>query len=222
MTNIDRQKLANARTLTARRAGMNFIRGKRTAAHGSRHFTKLTLAGLFLASLLAGPNCFAVSTKVDRGTIHARTFNFVSRMSKPDGSIADNRETVHKLVQNAITRSLATRGVNRVNGTGDVTVTYLIIKGDNASTEAIRDYFGYSDDMGDLHDKAHKAYTRSKNPNRFEAGTLLIDIKDGKTFKLLKRGYTTRPIDLSLSASARASRIQNGVDEILRDVRIAP
>src|SRR4051812_34856260 len=116
---------------------------------------------LLLVSLLVTANCFAVSTKVNRGPIHARTFNFVSRMSKADPNVADNRETVHKMVQSAITKSLAARGVARVSSAGDVTVTYLIIKGDNISTGAIRDYFGYSDDMGDLHDKAHKAYTNS-------------------------------------------------------------
>jgi len=177
---------------------------------------------LVLISVLVSANCFAVSTKVNRGPIHARTFNFVSRIGKPEANIADNREAVHKMIQSAITKNLAARGVNKVTSGGDVTVTYLIIKGNNASTEAIRDYFGYSDELGDLHDKAHKVYTGSKNPNPFEAGTLLIDIVDGRNFKLLKRGYATRPIAPNLSASARAARIQAGVDEILRDVRIGP
>ncbi len=174
---------------------------------------------LFIAGLFVSGHCFAVATKVNRGPIRARTFNFVDRRSKADPTIGDNREAVHKMVQNAITRNLAARGVNRLDRGGDVTVAYLIIKGNNASTETIRDYFGYREDTPDLHDKAHKAYTRSKNPNYFEAGTLIIDIIDGKNFKLLKRGYTTQPIAPNLSASARAARIQEGVDEILRDVR---
>ncbi|MGH7936968.1 MAG: DUF4136 domain-containing protein [Bryobacteraceae bacterium] len=172
------------------------------------------IAGLFVAG-----NCFAVATKVNRGPIHARTFSFIIRTSKADPTIADNREAVHKMVQNAITRNLAARGVSRVNSGADVTVAYLIIKGNNASTETVSDYFGYRDDTADLHDKAHDVYTRSKNPNYFEAGTLIIDIIGGKDFKLLKRGYTTRPIAPNLSASARAARIQQGVDEILHDVR---
>ena len=175
---------------------------------------------LFLGlTLVLSANCFAVSTKVNRGPINARTFNFVSRTGQADPHVADNREAVHKLIQTAITRNLAARGVTHVKSGGDVVVRYLLIKGNNASTEAIRDYFGYGEDMGDLHEKAHKAYTKSKNPDRFEAGTLLIDLVDGRNFKLMKRGYTTRPIAPNLSGSARAARIQEGVDEILRDVR---
>jgi hypothetical protein len=72
-----------------------------------------------------------------------------------------------------------------------------------------------------LLEKAHAAYTGGKNPNYFEAGTLLIDIIDGKSFKVLKRGHATRPILRDLPAEARASRIQEVVDEILGDVRFA-
>jgi hypothetical protein len=174
------------------------------------------LSGLVLAA------CSSTPTKVDTGTIHARTFNFVQPKSKSTPSFLDNTEAAHAMIQKAITNNLAARGVTRVGAGGDVTVAYLIITGDNVSTTAIRDYFGYSDDLGALHDKAQEAYTATKNPNHFEAGTLLIDIVDGKSFKLLKRGYTTRPLLRNLSAGARATRIQEVVDEILRDVHIKP
>ncbi|MGH8094351.1 MAG: hypothetical protein ACREIF_12905 [Chthoniobacterales bacterium] len=69
---------------------------------------------------------------------------------------------------------------------------------------------------------ATKEHTGSKNPDRFEAGTLLIELIDAKSFRLLKRGYATRPLMQHLSTSTRAARIQEVVDEVLRDVRIAP
>jgi hypothetical protein len=177
---------------------------------------------LVVLGLLVSGSCFAVATKVNRGPIHARSFNFVSRTGKADPSISDNREAVHKLIQSAVTRNLAARGVKRVNGGGDLAVRYLLIKGDNASTTAIRDYFGPGEDLGDLHDKAQKAYTGSKNPDHFEAGTLLLDLVDGRNFKLMKRGYATRALAPGISSSARAARIQQAVDEILRDVKIVP
>jgi hypothetical protein len=176
----------------------------------------LTLAALALAG------CSSTPTKVNTGAIHARTFNFVSRSSKPAPGFVDNTEAVHAMIQKAITANLAARGVTRVNTGGDVTVAYLVITGDNVSTTAIRDYFGYGDDLGDLHDRAHDAYMSKKNRDHFEAGTLLIDIVDGRNSKLLKRGYASRPILRNLSEGARAARIQEVVDEILRDVRIGP
>ena len=66
------------------------------------------------------------------------------------------------MIQKAITKNLAARGVTRVSSGGDITVPYLVIVGDNASTTAIRAYFGYGDDLGDLHDRAQKAYTRQR------------------------------------------------------------
>jgi hypothetical protein len=176
----------------------------------------LTLVALAPAASAGVPG------KVNKGTIHARTFNFVKPSSKPAPGFVANPEVVHAMIQKAITKNLAARGVTRVNAGGDVIVPYLVIVGDNSGTTAIRQYFSYGDDLGDLHDRAHKAYTSSKNPNQFEAGTLLIDIVDGRNFKLMKRGHATRPSLRELSATTKAARIQEAVDEILRDVRIEP
>lgn len=160
-------------------------------------------------------------TKVDKGPIHAQSFSFVNRASRPPQGYADERQAVHNLIQEAITKNLADRGITRTAAGGDVTVGYLVIVGNNTTTERINDYFGYGDDASALHDKAHAAYTGSKNPNYFEAGTLVIDITDGKTFKLLKRGYATRPTLRNLPDDAKATRIQEAVDEILSQVRFA-
>ena len=53
------------------------------------------------------------------------------------------------------------------------------------------------------------------------AGTLLVDIIDAKTYKLLKRSYVARPLLRNPSAEVRAERIQEAVDAVLKDVRIA-
>lgn len=175
------------------------------------------LAGL--AGLCAG--CSSVPTKVDTGPIHAATFSFIARSSKPGLTFADDRASLHTMIQEAITRNLAGKGLTQVASGGDVTVAYLVIVGNNASTMAINDYFGYGRDASALHDKAHNAYNSSKNPNYFEAGTLLVDIIDAKTYKLLKRSYVVRPLLRNPSAEVRAERIQEAVDAVLRDVRIA-
>jgi len=157
--------------------------------------------------------------KVDHGPIHAKTFSFVERGTKPLPAYTDNRQDVHALVQQAITKNLASKGITKAQW-GDVTVGYLIIVGNNVTTMALDDYFGYGEGASELHDKAQKAYTDSKNPNYFEAGTLVIDIIDSSSYKLLKRGYASRPILKDLPDDARAARIQEVVDEILRDLQV--
>jgi hypothetical protein len=177
---------------------------------------------LFAAVTLALVGCASTPTKVDTGPIRASTFNFVDGGMKPAPAYADNRDAVHAMIQDAITKNLAARGVTRVPSGGDLTVAYLVILGNNVSTRSINDYFGYRDDAWALHEKAQEAYTGSGNPNSFEAGTLLIDIIEAKGFKVRMRNYATRPILKDLPADARAARIQEVVDDILRDVRIGP
>src|SRR5436190_5636022 len=175
---------------------------------------------LLAAGVLALAGCSSTPTKVDAGTIRARTFSIVNRSARPTADYTDSRPTVHTLAQAAITKNLAAKGVANVQTGGDITVGYLIIVGNNATTTAIDDYFGYGGDQAALQEKAHAAYTENKNPNYFEAGTLVIDIIDSKTNKLLKRGYATRPILKDIPADARGARIQEVVDEILRNLRI--
>ena len=181
-----------------------------------RLYTLLILA----VGALAG--CSSTPSEVDRGPIHARTFSFVDPGPKRAPGYADNTQPVHAMVQQSITKTFGSRGVSRVASGGDVTVGYLLIVGNNASTASIDEYFGYAEDATGLEDKAHKAYTSSKNPNYFEAGTLVIDVIDSKTFKLLKRGYATRPILQNPTNEQRAARIQEVVDEILANLRVEP
>jgi hypothetical protein len=177
---------------------------------------------LFLAcGALALWGCSSTPTRVNTGAIHARTFSFVRRAPGATPNYADNSEAVHAMIQDAITKNLAAKGVSRVEADPDVMVAYLVIVGNNASTAAINDYFGYGRDASGLADKAQDAYNSNKNPNYFEAGTLVIDVVDAKSFKLLKRGLATRQILRNPSADARAARIQEVVDQILGDLRIA-
>ena len=175
---------------------------------------------LTTSALLLG--CSSTKSKVDAGPIHASTFSFVDRGAKPAPDYADNRQVVHTMIQDAITQNLASRGVTKVPSGGQVTVGYLVIIGNQGYTHRINDYFGYGDDAANLHSKAHSAYTGSKNPNAFEAGTLVIDIIDSKSFKLLKRNYGTRSNLRNLPPDAKAARIQEVVDEILQDLRMSP
>ncbi len=178
---------------------------------------RITLVLAACALTLAG--CSSTPTKVDHGPIAARTFSFINTAGKPAPVFAENGQEVHALVQNAITQSLARRQVSRVEQGGDVTVAYLIITGNNAVTTSINDYFGYGRDAEKLLDTAHTKYTDSKNPNYFEAGTLLIDIVDPKTGKVLKRGYASRMLLHNLTPEARATRVKEVVEEILAGVQ---
>ncbi len=182
-----------------------------------RFIIPVLAAGL---AMLTG--CASDPGKVSGGAIHARTFSFVNTGAKPAPDSTDQRAVIHPMIQSAITRNLAGKGITKTASGGDLTVGYLVIVGNNVATTTINDYFGLGEDPEALHLKAHDAYTGSGNPNRFEAGTLVIDLIDSKTFKLLKRNYATRPVLRNIAANTRQERIQEVVDEVLRDVRVDP
>jgi len=188
--------------------------------HPTEHMKKTFTISLGLAALLVA-GCSSTPTHVDKGPIHAETFSFVAKTPSMTPVYADGREHVHAMIQDAITRNLAAKGLSRVASGGDVTVAYLVIVGNNVSTELVNTYFGYGRDASGLHDKAQDRYTRSKNPNYFEAGTLLVDTIDARTYKLLKRSYVVRPLLRNPTEEARAERIHEAVNAVLKDVRLA-
>jgi hypothetical protein len=164
--------------------------------------------------------CSSTPSKVDHGPIKAASFSFISIGNRPQHGYADQHADAHKLIQDAITANLTALGVARVPSGGDLTVAYLIIVGNNATTTSINDYFGYGRDVGALDEIAHEKYTQNANPDYFEAGTIIIDILDSRTNKLLKRNYATRPLLANPTAEARAVQIQSAVNEALEGLSI--
>src|SRR5262245_40252834 len=69
--------------------------------------------------------CSSVKSHVDKGPIKARTFSFLDTGSKQTPEYADQRSQAHAMVQQALTRNLAAKGVTHVDSGGDITVAYL-------------------------------------------------------------------------------------------------
>jgi hypothetical protein len=185
----------------------------------------ITLPSTILTAVLslALVGCSSTPTKVNSGAIKASTFNFVSNNYKPEVGFTDERAPVHALIQTAIADNLAAKGLTRAQGNtvGDVTVAYLVIIGNNVSTTSVKDYFGYARDYAALAEKAHDIGTDSKNPNYFEAGTLVIDILDSRSGRLLWRNYVTRPTLRDKTQAVRQAAIQEAVNDALKNLRVA-
>jgi hypothetical protein len=178
--------------------------------------------GLLAVGALLLSSCTTVPTQVDTGPIPARTFSFINGGIAPTASFADNRAHVHAVIQQSLTDNLTARGLTKVGSGSDITVAYLVIIGNNATTEMINQYFGYGRDAAALQEKAHEAYTGSTNPHRFAAGTLLVDLIDSRNHQLLRRTHVTRPLLKNPSAEVRAANIQEVVTAALADLRLQP
>lgn len=181
---------------------------------GHHRRTRYRILAIWLLAL--APACSPkVQTRVDTGPVQARTFAFVARDS-PAPRSPDDVEHVHAAIQEAITTNLAGKGVARVDSSPDVMVAYLVVVGDRTSTRAVDTYYGRGRLYGDLLNEAHEAYTHAANPTNLEAGTLLIDVLDGRTAGLLWRNYVTRTVLQNPSPELRATHIQGAVDEELQ------
>jgi hypothetical protein len=174
---------------------------------------------LLAATALALTACSSVKTKVDTGPVQARSFSFITPAAPPANSTAP----VHSMIQDAIARNLAAKGLNHLQSGGDVTVAYLVIAGNNAETTSFDDYFGSTEDANDLLDKVHKREAvGSDRRDYFQAGTLFIDVINPQTSKLLFRSSTQRDILQNPTPQIRAERIQEVVDSTLQPLRVSP
>jgi hypothetical protein len=183
---------------------------------------KTNTYALIVAGALALVGCSSVKTQVDTGPIQARTFSFINAGTRQVPTYAERRNKAHEAVHEAITKNLAAKGVSKVSQSGDITVAYLIIVGNNATTTSLNEYFGYTSEANALTDKAHNAQAVKKNDRGYiESGTLVIDILDSKTSNLLKRATIQAQILRDLPLDAREKRLQALVDEALSDLRIS-
>lgn len=172
----------------------------------------VALAGLLIAG------CISTPPRVDKGPVKAHTFNFIARAPSP--AIADEREEVHKMIQEAITQNLAGKGISRVASGGDVAVAYLTIVGDQVTTESINTYFGYGRSANEFHEQAHDAGTNSYSMY-CKVGMLVIDIIDSQNYEVVRRNYVVRPILGDPSAAVGAGQIQEAVNAVLKGLRVA-
>jgi hypothetical protein len=186
----------------------------------SLSFVSALLVGLGLASALVA--CSSVKTHEDKGRVTARTFSFLKLGPQSVPSYAEDRKEAHAMIQTALKNNLAAKGVSYVETGGDITVAYLVVVGNNVATTSLNTYFGYSADSAALTEKVHAQQTGdSKDRGYFEAGTLVIDILEPQTSKVLQRRSIQAEVLRNLPAEKRAARVQAIVDQALKDVVIS-
>jgi hypothetical protein len=174
-----------------------------------------------VAVTIALSGCSTAKTKVDSGSIKARTFSFLNTGGRQAPPSVDNRQQANALVQQAIANSLAARGVSQTASGGDVTVAYLIIIGNGVSTTSLNEYFGYTDDSNSLVEKAHSQQSKRDDRTSFEAGTLVIDFLDPHTSKVLQRRTIKADLLQNVTMEQRSARLQGLVNDALKNVPLA-
>lgn len=184
----------------------------------------IRLTAVAFTAVLALAGCSSTPPlQMDAGPIKAGTFNFVNNKSSALAAREEKRQAVHALIQAAITENLTAKGFQKVAGQGDVSVAYLVVLGNAAATAVFDDYFGLGRDGAEIGAAVHDAQGAAlSGPNYSEAGTLVIDLIDSNSFKVLKRTTVARPSLRGAPAEVRQEHIQQAVAAALQDLQVRP
>lgn len=172
--------------------------------------------GITIVAIVA-TSCTSVSLPVPKGSSKGYTS---ARLVKTAGQIQDEGPEGSAEVNNAIQRSIRnqfkTRGMTFGDPNADLIVAYMLIRQGVGMTTMNKDYFGHGRDPDAIFDEAHRrGAIKNKRPDAFKSGTLVIDIIDAKTNKLVYRNYTTRDLLDGVSPVQRDARINVAVAQTL-------
>ncbi|MEM1084170.1 MAG: DUF4136 domain-containing protein [Verrucomicrobiota bacterium] len=121
----------------------------------------------------------------------------------------------HKMIQKSLGSNFRANNFTVTKGTADLIVAYLVLVQNNYSTLALDDYFGYGRDSQAIVDKAQTlGVVENERPDAFKSGTIVVDVIDARTNKLVYRGHATRDI-YDGSSSQRQAMINEIVTEAL-------
>jgi len=144
---------------------------------------------------------------------------FVKEGADPLPAFARIESDVNGMIQDAVRARFEDAGLvfQSAEAETDLVVAYLLILQNNIGTTAIEDYFGYGREVESIISAAHDEWVVKGNaPDRFEAGTLVVDVLEAGTGKLIYRGYARRDIRRDLPDQVRRERIEAAVEEILQ------
>jgi hypothetical protein len=173
-----------------------------------------TLVALGLAVvLLAGCATVSVATDYDRSTDFAkyRTYKFVGGHIVNNGVLDDGNTLVRDRIESALTRELQSKGLTPATGDPDLFVGYMAgarrrteIEGMGPYTPGVGPYWN----SGWWTPGYMEWWTRS-----YEEGTLVIDLVDAPSKRLVWRAYTRAEV----SAPVTEKKVNAAVEKAFKD-----
>ncbi len=168
------------------------------------------LALTFTGLVLAGCSSVPLPKGTSKGYSSVR---FITEKKSAEFYESDRSKEANQLLQKAIREQFNTHGINVVETNANLVVAYLIIITDNVSTKAISKHFGYRDDADDIQKKVHNTRNWGRRPEYVKRGTVVIDLIDSKTGRLVYRDYAGGSISSSLAPDILESRINQAVQD---------
>ena len=150
-----------------------------------------------------------------------KTYHWVPGTPKKTGNIKlDSNSLYHSRIKKEIDNWLGSRGYSKKEQSQtDFLVTYYVMVEKRTELLSINDYYGYPGYWGYGH---YGYYGFSGGYNRqylyeFDYGTLIIDIVNSETKKLMWRGSIAQQVYEGQKPEKRIARIAKAVNGILRN-----
>lgn len=135
---------------------------------------------------------------------------------KPTSALPVEPHPADAMIQNALASEFRANGLRIDTPDADLTVAYLVIVQDNVSTKLVDDYFGYGRTPVKLAEIAHeRGVLQGKRADYYQAGTIVIDIIDTRTGKLIYRDFATADISDRPADGQLRARINTTVKQAL-------
>lgn len=141
-----------------------------------------------------------------------------ARLVRPTtkATFASRDDRANHAIQSALASTFRANGIAVDPNNADLTVGYLVVVQDNATTQLIDDYFGFGRSSMQIAEIAHeRGVIRNNRADYYQAGTVVIDIIDNKTGKLVYRDYATRDVTGELSDAQLQARANSAVQQAL-------
>lgn len=158
------------------------------------------------------------SVELPKGT--ARGYQ-TARLVRPGNNasvpgIAPQANPANDMIQSALASEFGARGFRLDPANADLTVAYLVIVQDNVSTKVVDDYFGFGRSSMQLADAAHSAgVVNNRRADYYREGSVVVDIIDNKTGKLVYRDFATGDLTGDVSDAQLRARINAAVKQAL-------
>ena len=168
---------------------------------------------LCLSAIAFLPACQTVEQP--KGSAHGyKSARLVRPKSVPTFANPDDR--ANHAIQSALASTFRSKGFAVDPANADLSVAYLIVLQDNVSTRLIDDYFGFGRSSMQIAEIAHdRGVIRNNRADYYQAGTVVIDIIDNKTGKLVYRDYATRDVTSNMSDAQLQAHANSAVQQAL-------
>ncbi len=178
------------------------------------------LLGALLIAAIGGCSTVTVQSAYDRSVSFSgfKTYGWIPYPLKKTGDPRiDNNSTLALRIRNAVESQMAAKGVTKKSpGIPDFLVGYHVTLKKKTTTKELNAVYTVLDTSSfRTRLRYSPSSTQQTYAYEYEEGTLILDIIDPKTRKLLWRGSAKGEVDFSASREAKQERVNEAVERIL-------